>query len=178
MAQAFVWTKRCNLKLRDEMIMKFGLTKSIARQRSRNSGQALVEFALVLGMLMVVLCGIMEFGVYGNHVLKLANATREGARAAALGKPTADIKSVVQTFARPMEVSSPSGSVVMEVSSDGGVTYTLLRDNSDGTRNAAEADQYLRVSATATNTPLTALFGSLFARQFSQQVVMRRENVN
>lgn len=48
--------------------------------RDRESGQALVEFALVAPLLFLLLFGIIEFGrfVYTSHILN--EATREGAR--------------------------------------------------------------------------------------------------
>ena len=45
-----------------------------------NKGQNLVEFALVLPVLIVLLLGIMEFGMIFNAQLTLENAAREGAR--------------------------------------------------------------------------------------------------
>ena len=47
------------------------------------SGQALIEFALVLPILITILFGIISFGIAYNHYLELTDATRVGARAAA-----------------------------------------------------------------------------------------------
>ena len=50
------------------------------RNHIRESGQAMVEFALVLPILLALLCGIIDFGwVYYNQIT-LNNAAREGAR--------------------------------------------------------------------------------------------------
>ena len=47
-------------------------------------GQALVEFALVLPLLILILCGIVDFGwIYYNQIT-LNNAAREGARYAVI----------------------------------------------------------------------------------------------
>lgn len=51
-------------------------------------GQALVEFALILPLLMVLLFGIVEFGRAWNAKQVLTDAAREGARLAVLGDPT------------------------------------------------------------------------------------------
>jgi Flp pilus assembly protein TadG len=52
-------------------------------------GQALVEFAIVLPLLLTLVLGIIQFGfLFGTH-LGLANATREGARYGAT-LPTTD----------------------------------------------------------------------------------------
>lgn len=53
-------------------------------QRSRRtSGQALVEFTIVVPVFMFLLLGMMEFGFAFSDRLTLGNATREGARVGA-----------------------------------------------------------------------------------------------
>ncbi len=52
--------------------------------RRRESGQAMVEFALVLPILLAVLCGIIDFGWLYYNQLTLTNAAREGARYAVI----------------------------------------------------------------------------------------------
>jgi Flp pilus assembly protein TadG len=47
-------------------------------------GQAMVEFALILPILLLVICGILEFGwIFGNQLLA-DNAVREAARYTAI----------------------------------------------------------------------------------------------
>ena len=46
----------------------------------RNEGQSLVEFAVTLPMLLLVVTGIMAFGVAFNNYLMLTEATSVGAR--------------------------------------------------------------------------------------------------
>jgi Flp pilus assembly protein TadG len=53
------------------------------------SGQSLVEFALVLPVFIVVLFGIMEFGRLWEVTNLLTSAAREGARVAAVTEPDA-----------------------------------------------------------------------------------------
>ena len=54
------------------------------KKRRRERGQSLVEFALVLPILLMLLCGIIDFGwVYYNQIA-LSNAAREGARYAVI----------------------------------------------------------------------------------------------
>ena len=53
-------------------------------------GQAMVEFALVLPVLLTLLCGIIDFGwIYYNQIT-LNNAAREGARYAVIHYDPAD----------------------------------------------------------------------------------------
>ena len=54
----------------------------------RESGQSLLEFAIVLPILLALLVGIFEFGVAWNRKQVLTNAAREGARRAVLPAPT------------------------------------------------------------------------------------------
>lgn len=67
---------------------------------SSNSGSAAVEFALVLPLLLMVVLGIMEFGLLLYRQAILATASREGARAGVVlrtPKPTAgEVQAVAQ----------------------------------------------------------------------------------
>jgi Flp pilus assembly protein TadG len=55
--------------------------------RGHSSGQALVEFALVLPILMVLLMGIIELGRAWHMRQVLTDAAREGARLAVVADP-------------------------------------------------------------------------------------------
>jgi len=61
-----------------------GRPRPRARLRSRR-GQSLVEFALILPVLMIMVFGIIDFGMGLRSYISLTNATREGARFAAIG---------------------------------------------------------------------------------------------
>ena len=52
------------------------------RLRKKEKGQALVEFALVLPLLIGLVCGIIDYGWLFYNYLSLQNACREGARKA------------------------------------------------------------------------------------------------
>ena len=62
-------------------------------------GAAAVEFGLLLLPLVLILLGIIEFGRGYNAKITLTHAAREGARAAATGKPFATIQSTVTAAA-------------------------------------------------------------------------------
>ena len=51
--------------------------------RGGQRGQSLVEFSILLPVFMIVLSGLLEFGLIFNNHLTLEYATREGARAGA-----------------------------------------------------------------------------------------------
>jgi TadE-like protein len=50
----------------------------------RREGQAIVEFAVVLPIFLLILCAILDFGVVLYSQMTVINAAREGARAATL----------------------------------------------------------------------------------------------
>ena len=62
-------------------------------------GQTMAEFAVVLPILVVLLFGIMQFGIAFNNYVTLTDAARAGARKAAVsrnsGDPAGDCKKAV-----------------------------------------------------------------------------------
>ena len=60
------------------------LKRLIKKLRRSEKGQAMVEMALVLPILLVLVGGIMDFGWLFYNQLALNNAAREGARYAAI----------------------------------------------------------------------------------------------
>jgi len=72
-----------------------GSSRSPARQR----GQSLVEFALVLPLLGLMLFAVIDFGFIFFQTQALCDAAREGARAGALLKSDAQVKTVVKQYA-------------------------------------------------------------------------------
>ena len=81
-------------------------------------GQALVELALVLPVLLLLLGGIMEFGRLLHAQLVLTAASREGARAAAVGLPFEEVRERVREEAAALDgdrleiVQEPAGGLV------------------------------------------------------------------
>jgi len=60
----------------------------------RENGQAMVEMALVLPILLLLLFGIVEFGRIFNAYIAVAHISREAARVAALGDSDSEITSL------------------------------------------------------------------------------------
>jgi len=54
-------------------------------------GASAVEFALILPILVLLLFGIIQFGIAYNNYLAITHAAREGARLAAVGKYSEEI---------------------------------------------------------------------------------------
>ncbi len=114
----------------------------------------------------------------GKNSLAIDNAAREGARAAAIGNTTTQIRDRVRQFAYPLPVESPKGSIVLEVSNDRGVSYQTLTDNTARPGNAAPADSLVRVRVTTLNRSVTGALGVIFDRTLPATVTMRREANN
>lgn len=60
-----------------------------------NRGQALLEFALILPLLILLLMGIIEFGRIFNAYIVLNHLSREGARYAATGESYTTIHDMI-----------------------------------------------------------------------------------
>ena len=64
-----------------------------------NRGVAAVEFAICLPILILLVCGSIEFGLLFYNQQVITNASREGVRAGITGEMTDDeIKNIVQTY--------------------------------------------------------------------------------
>jgi Flp pilus assembly protein TadG len=63
------------------------MTVNTKRNRIKDErGQAMTEFAIVLPILIVLLFGIVQFGILFNNYVTLTDAVRAGARAAAVSR--------------------------------------------------------------------------------------------
>jgi len=71
------------------------LKNTLRRKISESRGQALVEMALVLPLLLMLLWGVVEFGRIGHAYLVVTHAAREGARVGVVGASNDDIEEVV-----------------------------------------------------------------------------------
>ncbi len=67
----------------------------LIRAVSGKKGQAIVETALILPIILLILMGIIDFGLMFNNYLVISNAAREGARNAAVGSSDTNIRSMI-----------------------------------------------------------------------------------
>lgn len=82
------------------------------RLRSDRRGQAMVELAIVLPILLLVIMGIIDFGrIYHGH-LAVTTAAREGARQAAIGASDLQITEIVLAAAAPL----PAAALTVQIS--------------------------------------------------------------
>lgn len=140
-------------------------------------GQATVEFALVVPVLIVILLGIAEMGWLARNTVTLSNAAREGSRAAALGKKTADIRTRVKNYAQGAGLTIADNEITMEYSDDNGTTWTHTPTwPTDGTTyNGVGSGKLIRITVTDSHQQLTNFFPFLSGRTLTQKSIMRRE---
>lgn len=67
-------------------------------------GSAMVEFAFVVMIFLMLFMGLVEFGRIFNAILTLDNAARQGARVAAVGKTDAEIRTAVKAVATQLTI--------------------------------------------------------------------------
>lgn len=67
----------------------------LKKRINNRKGQTLVEMALILPVLLLLIFGIIEFGRIFNAYLIVSNASREGAREAAVGSTYDDISNEI-----------------------------------------------------------------------------------
>ena len=102
--------------------------------RRRRSGQAVVEFALILPVFVLLVFAALEFGraYYALHLL--TNASREGARTGSLPNTLeADVTTRVSDFLGDVGLGGSWSSTVSVTASDG-TTKSGLADATEGDR--------------------------------------------
>jgi len=70
--------------------MRFRIGRRSTGHRRKSLGQSLVEFTIMLPVLLMMLSGLVEFGILLNYYLDVIDAAREAARFAADGDPIRD----------------------------------------------------------------------------------------
>lgn len=76
-------------------------------------GQAVVEFALVLPLVLILIFIIIDFAVGLNNWIVITNAAREGARLGAVGTPPAEVEARTVSESGGL-LDTPNGSVTVD----------------------------------------------------------------
>lgn len=84
----------------------------LTRYVKNDRGQTLVEFALILPVLLLLVIGMMDFGLIINQHMIMAEAAREGARSAALGGSNGTVITVVKTAASQIDTNQLTVTIV------------------------------------------------------------------
>lgn len=87
-------------------------------------GAVAVEFALVLFPLVVLLLGIIEFGLLYNAQITLTNAAREGARTMVITNDPAAAKNAVKAAAPYLDPAVTDAQISVEACSPGANSET------------------------------------------------------
>jgi len=74
-----------------------------------DSGAVTVEFALIVGILMMLVFGIIEFGLFFSRYQMVQSAAREGARHAAIRATESEITTQITDAAQPYGINPVSG---------------------------------------------------------------------
>jgi Flp pilus assembly protein TadG len=99
--------------------------------KTRREGQALIEFALVFPILMLLLCGIFEFGFIALKSSSVSGIAREAARTGAVTSPfdAVLVRTTAQTLLtnagfKTEDIISPIG-VINPTAADPTITVTV-----------------------------------------------------
>ncbi len=130
-------------------------------RRPRTRAMATVELAVVLPLLLMLLFGIIEFGLLFKDSLVLQQASREGARAAAVGATPTQAQNTVVSSAPTID--SAAMTVTCDYRTWNGSAWTSwmqLGTAADGSTNNAPPGSQVRVSVSYAHPLIT---GGLFS---------------
>jgi Flp pilus assembly protein TadG len=116
---------------------------NLRRDARREEGAAAVEFALIVGLLAILIFGLLEYGLAFWQVQNLRAATREGAREAAVRGNNDEIRAAM--------VNAAAGSL------NGGEAFTV--DPATGCTDDTTGQQ---VTVTLTNNSLSGAVKEAF----------------
>lgn len=82
------------------------------RSLNHEKGAVIVETAIILPLFIIILIGVLEFGIVFHNYLILQNASREGARYGSVGHTAPEIEQRVRDFAFHLDTPNLSVTVV------------------------------------------------------------------
>jgi Flp pilus assembly protein TadG len=92
-------------------------------------GQALVEFVIILPVVLLMILGIVQFGMMLNSYLSITNAVREGARVGIIGSTDTEIRGAVIGTSPSLQPGSMTISITpSENTRNSGDTLTVSID--------------------------------------------------
>ena len=135
------------------------------RRLHGEDGQAMLEFALILPIVLLILCGILDFGWMYYNQLALNNICREGARYAVVSTAEShETDGILRHIENFIDDTYPIDDIVVTV------TYTKPLDplNGDVVVAAEKEFHYL--------TPVISTVTGKQSRTLTAQVVMKVES--
>ena len=121
-------------------------------RRRRTTGAALIEFAAGVSLLLLLLLGIIEFGLLFKDLLILQEAARVGARSAGLGDTTTVITQRVRNSAVSLTASSLSTTLTYSTNNGSSFGETL---SDSGGANTAPVGSLIKVRVSYPHAYLT-----------------------
>jgi Flp pilus assembly protein TadG len=91
------------------------MTKRFSLRSER--GQSMTEFALVLPLLVLLLFGVIQFGIAFNNYITLTDAVRAGARKGAVARHLQDPEGEVANAVRAAATDLKSSDLIIDVES-------------------------------------------------------------
>ena len=91
------------------MLRRSTLRNTTSLNNRSETGAVTVEFALIVGILFMIVFGIIEFGLFFSRYQMVQSAAREGARVAAVREDTDEITSRITDAAEPYGINPVSG---------------------------------------------------------------------
>ena len=149
----------------------------LQNRSKQQRGAAFVEFALVAGLLCLLLFGIIEMGLIFQDQALLGASAREAARSAAVGRTVSEASSTAVSAGAGLAITP--GNVVLEKSIDGQVWAALgdappMNNTAAGNNNAAVGD-LVRATVTYAHPLVTGFVFSGTSKILTAKMVMRRE---
>ena len=117
------------------------------RSYGREHGASAVEFALILPLLVVLVFGIIEFGLAFTRSQAMQAAAREGGRVAAIGLSAQDVQDAVRDAVGPVGIDSGDVAVCID---DGTATVCSNGDFCAEAGDTVRVVASIRPEATAT----------------------------
>lgn len=140
--------------------------KSLKKKLKDEKGQAVVELAVTLPLLLLILCGIIDFGWLFYNKLAIGNYTREAARyaiTAGSGETASTLTAKIRTKVKKMATLYPSDSISVEV-------------QFSAPSNIEEGDVTVEVTGLVSSlTPITRTIATDGKVKVSSAVTMRME---
>ncbi len=72
------------------------MLSQLVRLKKCSKGQSLVEFALLLPIILLLMMGIVQFGIIFNAQVQITSAAREGVRLASVGGSPGQVRMLIE----------------------------------------------------------------------------------
>ena len=140
---------------------------SIRKNRSGQTGQALVEFTWIMLLLIVMAFGLIDFGRFIYQRMVLVNVTREGANLAARATSMTNAMVSVINSSQPLDINARGRVIMTSVLNTGGVCRITAQVSQGGITATSRIGTGVGNIATlpSTPTPIPQMDQTLFVSE-------------